>query len=93
MPRLLGIIGALVICAGLDLLWQSRRELRFWFSAYLKIPRAVLGLEEPLHFFPVKGIAGRRHGALRFLLGMGFAFMLGPMLIALGVTLMFDAKF
>jgi hypothetical protein len=88
MPKLLGIVGALVICAGLDLLWQSRHELRFWLSAYLKIPRALLRFEHPLVFFPAKEAAQRRQSEVRFLLAMGLTFVLGPMLIALGVTLM-----
>lgn len=101
MPRLLGIVGALVICAGFDLLWQCRHEIRFWIAAYLKVFRAMLRQEEPLRRFPspmdlgahvllqTKEAAEKRHGAVRFLLGMGFAFILGPMLIALGITLMF----
>jgi hypothetical protein len=92
MPKLLSIIGALVICAGLDLLWQSRHELRFWFSAYRKLFFALFRLGEPLRFFPIKEVAQRRHSAVRFLLGLGFAFVLGPMLIALGVTLVLYTK-
>ena len=89
MPKLLGIVGALVICAGLDFLWQARDELRFWLSTYVKILRALLRLEEPLRFLPVREAAQKRQSAVQFLLGMGFAFVLGPMLIVLGVTLMF----
>jgi hypothetical protein len=88
MPRLLGIVGALVICAGVDLLWQSRHEIRFWIAAYMKVFRAIFRHEEPLRAFPAKEEAEKRHGAIRFLLGMGFAFVLGPMLIALGLALM-----
>jgi hypothetical protein len=89
MPKLLGIVGALVICAGVDLLWQSRREIRFWTAAYVKVFRAMLRQEEPQRVFPTKEALEKRHGAIRFLLGMGFAFFLGPMLIALGLTLLF----
>jgi hypothetical protein len=42
VPKLLGIIGVLVICAGIDLLWQSRREIKFWMIAYLAFFRALL---------------------------------------------------
>jgi hypothetical protein len=89
MPKLLGIVGALVICAGLDLLWQCRHEIRFWISAYLKVFGAMLRQEEPLHVFPSKEAVEKRQGAIRFLLGMGFAFLLGPILIVLSLTLMF----
>jgi len=89
MPKLLGIIGALVICAGLDLLWQCRHEIRFWLSAYVRVFRAMLRHDEPLQVFPSKEGAQKRQGAVRFLLGMGFTFFLGPILIALSITLMF----
>jgi hypothetical protein len=93
MPKLLGIVGALVTCAGLDLLWQSRHELRFWLSAYQRVFGAMLHFEGPLRLFPLKEIAQRRDGAVRILLGMGFAFLLGPMLIVLGLTLMGYMRF
>jgi hypothetical protein len=41
-----------------------------------------------MRVFPAKEAAAKRHGAVRFLLGIGFAFLLGPILIALGITLM-----
>ena len=90
MPKLLGIIGLLVICAGIDLLWQSRREIRFWMAAYLGFFRALLRDRHPeLPNFAAKEVARNRQGAVRFLLGVSFAFLLGPILIAVGVTLIF----
>lgn len=89
MAKLLAVIGTLVICAGLDLLWQSRYELRFWFHAYLKILRAMLGWEHPARVLGIREVVRRRQSALQFLLGMGFVLVLGPILIAAGVTLMF----
>jgi hypothetical protein len=87
VPKLLGIVGLLVICAGLDLLWQSRHEIKFWIAAYLKVFRALLRhQQEPFRALPLAATAEKRQGALRVLLGMGFAFFLGPIL---GVTLMF----
>lgn len=89
MPKLLGIVGILIICAGFDLLWQSRREIKFWLAAYLKVFRAMLRQQDPpFRSLPRAVSAEKRHGAVRVLLGMGFAFFLGPILIALGVTLM-----
>ena len=89
MPRLLSVVGVLVICAGLDLLWQSRREIRFWFSAYVRFFRAMLRQQELSPALLANEKRGNRRGAMRFLLGMGFAFFLGPMLIALALTLMY----
>lgn len=90
MPKLLGIIGVLVICAGVDLLWQSRKEIRFWLAAYLSVFRSLLRQpgsdRRPLL---VPGVPDKHQGALRVLLGVSFVFLLGPILIAIGITLMF----
>jgi len=89
MAKLLGTVGVLIICLGLDLLWQSRREIGFWVAAYIRVFRAMLKQQEAERVFPAKEAAEKRQGAVRVLLGMGFAFILGPMLLALGLTLMF----
>ena len=88
MPKLLGIIGLIVICAGIDLLWQSRWEIRFWLAAYARAFRAILWRQNPAGVFPWREASIKRQGALGVLLGMGFAFVLGPILVAVGVTLM-----
>jgi len=93
MPKLLGIVGALVICAGLDLLWQSRHEIRFWVEAYFSVFRAMIRQQEAPRVFPSKEAVEKRRGAVRVLLGMGFAFFLGPLLLALGLTMMFLPRF
>jgi hypothetical protein len=90
VPKLLGIIGLLVICAGIDLLWQSRHEIKFWMIAYLAFFRALLHhRESPPPVFPSREAAHKRQGAVRFLLGISFVFLLGPLLIAIGITLIF----
>ncbi|HVB56026.1 MAG TPA: hypothetical protein VNE63_06275 [Candidatus Acidoferrales bacterium] len=83
MAKLLGIIGALVVCAGIDLLWQSRRESRYWLSAYGHALRAMFRQRGAPRVFPKK-----RHAAVRVLLGMSFAFLLGPILLVVAITLM-----
>ena len=89
MPKLLAIIGALVICAGVDLLWQSRNEIKFWLAAYINVFRSILRRQENIsHVLPAAVPAAKRKHAVRFLLGVGFAFLLGPMLIAISVTLL-----
>ena len=89
MPKLLGIAGILVISAGCDLLWQSRLEIKFWIVAYVHVFRAMLRHQgTPLKSLTDGVPAEKRQGALRVFLGMGFAFFLGPILVALGVTLM-----
>lgn len=94
MPKLLGIIGVLVVCAGLDLLWQSRHEIRFWLAAYLRVFRSMLRHQGPApRSLPATISAEKRHGAVRVLLGMSFTFLFGPILIAIGLTLMLFPRF
>lgn len=86
MPELLGLIGTLVVFAGIHLLWQARKETFFWLETFVKIFRA--SLEQPgarVRSLEVRA-AGDRH-TLRMLLGMGLLFFLGPMLIVLSLTL------
>ena len=88
MPKLLGIIGVLVICAGLDLLWQTRNEIQFWVTAYVRMFRAILqNRDSAQRLFPSAEASGHHRGAMRFLLGMAFAFVLGPALIVIGAGL------
>ena len=93
MPKLLGIVGILVVCAGLDLLWQSRSEISFWMAAYFNAFRSSLRQPgaTPRHL-PAAVVGEKRRGAVRFLLGMSFVFFFGPILIAIGVTLMLLPK-
>lgn len=88
MPTLFGIIGVLVTCAGLDLLWQTRAEIQFWLGAYIKMFRAMLrsrGSAEGI--FPGHDAAHKHRGAVRFLLGIAFTFVFGPALIIIGFGL------
>ncbi len=93
MPKLLGVVGMLVICAGLDLLWQVRRELRFWASTYATGLRAILKPGNGPQIVEIKNVSKHRPSALQFLLGVGFTLVLGPMLIAASVTLLFYMHF
>lgn len=87
MPKLIGVIGFLVMSAGLDLLWQSRWDIRYWLEALAKVFRAMLQREAPPKVFPPKEASAKRHRAVQVLLGMGFAFVLGPILLAVSLTL------
>lgn len=79
------MIGLIVMCAGIDLLWQSRREVRFWFTNFVRIFRAVLAYRQP-QIVSTADSRGR-HGA-RVFLGESSALILSPILLAIGVTLM-----
>jgi hypothetical protein len=88
MPKLIAVIGFLVMSAGLDLLWQSRWDIRYWLEALAKVFRAMLEREKPPQIFPPKEASAKRRRAVQVLLGMGFAFVLGPILLAVSLTLM-----
>jgi hypothetical protein len=89
MAKLVGVIGVLVICAGVDLLWQSRRDVRYWFSTFVDVLRGMVRRQEAHPLLSSKLPGERRHQALRVFLGMSLVLILGPVLLALGVTLMF----
>ncbi|HTZ74337.1 MAG TPA: hypothetical protein VMB47_10485 [Candidatus Aquilonibacter sp.] len=88
MWKLVGAIGLIVICAGIDLLWQSRRELVFWTAAFVGTFRALLRHQQPQPLLPAGRASDGRHHAARVFLGAGLAFVVGPILLALGVTLL-----
>jgi hypothetical protein len=88
MPKLLAVVGGLIICAGLDLLWQSRNQIYFWLEAYMKFfvdiwrrpsaPRGVPSTEEFLH----------RRASVEVILGFGLALIVGPLMLAVSLTLL-----
>lgn len=88
MARLLGVVGFLVFLAGLDLLWQSRREVAFWFASYMRMFRSQMrqpGMQSRPFEPEVEPIKHRR--TLPMVLGMGLAFV-GPLLMAVSLTLL-----
>jgi hypothetical protein len=85
VPKLVSIIGFIVMCAGIDLLWQSRMDIRYWFAAYRSVLRELLRRRDVSRLISA---ARKRQGAVGVLLGIGFAFLLGPVLILTGVALM-----
>jgi len=91
MAHLLGLIGILVFLAGLDLLWQSRREVAFWFTSDMKMFRSKLRAPgsrvRPLEP-KVEPIKHQRR--LPMVLGIGLA-LAGPVMIAVSLTLLLFA--
>ncbi len=85
MPKLVSIIGFIIMCAGIDLLWQSRMDIRYWFAAYRSVLRELWRRRDVTR---IVAAARRRQGAIGVLLGMCFVFLVGPMLILTGVALM-----
>jgi hypothetical protein len=89
MWKLIGIIGLIVMCAGIDLLWQSRREVRFWITTFVGIFRALLRHQQPQDVFGSNNAQWKRRHAARVFVGASLLLIVGPILLALGVTLMF----
>lgn len=85
MPKLVSIIGFIIMCAGIDLLWQSRMDIRYWFAAYRSVMRELWRRRD---LSSLVATARKRQGAGGVLLGMSLVFLIGPMLIVTGVALM-----
>jgi hypothetical protein len=85
VPKLVSIVGFIVMCAGIDLLWQSRMDIRYWFAAYRSIWRELWRRRDVSRLVAA---ARKRHGAAGVLLGMSLVFLIGPVLILTGVALM-----
>lgn len=88
----LSLVGILVVCAGLHLLWLSRREIFYWAETWLKIFRASLrNSYRPAEMKPERPGFSRspssREHVLRMLLGLSLVLVIGPVLIFLGLVL------
>lgn len=86
MPKLVSIIGFIIMCAGIDLLWQSRMDIRYWFAAFRSVIRELWRRRDVSRLISA---ARKREGAGGVLLGMSLVFFIGPVLILTGVALMF----
>ncbi len=85
MPKLVSVIGFIVMCAGIDLLWQSRMDIRYWFAAYRSLLRELVARRDVSRLLSA---ARKRQGAAAVLLGISLVFLVGPVLILTGVALM-----
>jgi hypothetical protein len=89
VAKLVSVIGVLVICAGVDLLWQSRRDVRYWLATFVDVLRGLVSSDEPHPLSLSSKLPGeRRHQILRVFLGMSLVLILGPIFLVVGVTLM-----
>lgn len=91
IPDVVAFVGFLVFCAGMHLLWLSRRDILGWIEEFIRLfrlsvsqaadPASATG--EPLQLAARK--PQKRHTA-RIALGVLLAFFLAPMLITLGLA-------
>ena len=89
MPKLIATVGGLIICAGLDLLWQSRLQVRYWVETYLKFLSDVWRRRSQLRHLASMTTLLPRPASLQVLLGLGFVLFLGPLLLVVSLTLIF----
>jgi len=87
MAKLFSEVGVLVICAGIDLLCQSRRDVSYWLSTFFEVLRGLVR-QQRHPMLSAKLGSEKRHQVVRVFLGMSLLLILGPILLALGVTLM-----
>jgi hypothetical protein len=92
LPHLLGIIGTLVFFAGLDLLWQCRRDLALWVSSYMRMFRRLMREpESPAPAFSQANDAPKPRRTLAMFLGVSLT-LVGPVLIGVSLALMLYPK-
>jgi hypothetical protein len=89
MPKLIATVGGLIICAGLDLLWQSRLQVRYWVETYVKFLSDLWRRQSGLRHVASVTTLLPRPGSLQVLLGLGFVLFLGPLLLVVSLTLIF----
>jgi hypothetical protein len=87
MPKLIATVGGLIICAGIDLLWQSRLQVRYWVETYVKFLSALWQRQPRIRTLASATTFLPRSGSLQVLLGLGLAFLLGPLLLVVSLTL------
>jgi hypothetical protein len=91
IPDVVAFVGFLVFCAGMHLLWLSRRDILGWIEEFIRLFR--ISVRQVVD--PASATAGsldlvtrkpqKKHTA-RIALGVLLAFFLAPMLITLGLA-------
>lgn len=90
VPDIVAIIGLLVWCAGLHLLWISRADILAWAGEYIRLFRISVKQQTDASQLPPlmepAPQAGQRRHTVRIVLGLVLAFLVAPMLITLGLA-------
>jgi hypothetical protein len=89
MPKLFATVGALIICAGVDLLWQSRLQVEYWMETYAQFLSAMWRRQLPANWSDSGTSVLPRPASMQVLLGLGFALLLGPALLLVSLALVF----
>ena len=92
--ELMGLSGIVLFLAGLHLLWQARDEFFFWLEEYFRLLRfSVRRAADPqlAAIHPAQSRPERKH-TLRMVIGMLLAFIAAPMLLTLGLTMVWLSR-
>jgi len=90
IPDVVAFVGVLVFCAGVHLLWLSRRDILDWIEEFIRLFRLSvrqLGDSAAATAAPVELVGSKLQGkhTVRIALGVLLALFLAPMLITLGL--------
>ncbi len=92
--ELLGLTGIILFFAGMHMLWQAREEFLFWLEEYFRLLKlSVRGATDPQHILvtPAQPRTPRQH-TLRMVIGMLLAFIAAPMLLTLGLIMVWLSR-
>ena len=90
--ELLGLTGIILFFAGLHMLWQAREEFLFWLEEYFRLLRlSVRGTVQQVPVTPPRIRMERKH-TLRMVIGMLLAFIAAPMLLTLGLAMVWLSR-
>jgi len=90
--ELLGLTGIILFFAGLHMLWQAREEFLFWLEEYFRLLRlSVRGTVQQVPVAPPRIRMERKH-TLRMVIGMLLAFIAAPMLLTLGLAMVWLSR-
>ncbi len=92
--EILGLGGVILFFAGLHMLWQAREEFFFWLEEYFRLLRlSVHRATDPqqVAVAPALPRAERKH-TLRMVIGVILAFVAAPMLLTLGLTMVWLSR-
>ncbi len=90
--ELLGLTGIILFFAGLHMLWQAREEFLFWLEEYFRLLRlSVRGTAQHMPVTPARIRMERKH-TLRMVIGMLLAFIAAPMLLTLGLAMVWLSR-
>lgn len=92
--ELLGLTGIILFFAGLHMLWQAREEFLFWLEEYFRLLRmSFRRAAEPERIVaaPLRLRPERKH-TLRMVIGMLLAFIAAPMLLTVGLAMVWLSR-